>query len=125
MRAPQPVVLEGRFVRLEPLGVQHRSDLVAAVAEDPEAVRLGVGRFVQVSTDDRSHEAPVSRDEERGLGGASLGDLEKGGEGRDRRGARGRDFLEGGRFLGGGSGTLDPGDLAVGGVAACLAESKA
>ena len=47
MRAPESVVLEGRFVRLEPLGVQHRSDLVAAVAEDPEAVRLGAGLFVQ------------------------------------------------------------------------------
>lgn len=47
MRAPEPVVLSGRFVRLEPLGEQHRSDLEAAVGEDPEAVRLGAGLFVQ------------------------------------------------------------------------------
>jgi RimJ/RimL family protein N-acetyltransferase len=47
MRAPEPLVLEGRFVRLEPLGEQHRSDLEVAVAEDPEAVRLGAGVFVQ------------------------------------------------------------------------------
>jgi RimJ/RimL family protein N-acetyltransferase len=47
MRAPEPLVLDGRFVRLEPLGEQHRSDLEVAVAEDPEAVRLGAGVFVQ------------------------------------------------------------------------------
>jgi RimJ/RimL family protein N-acetyltransferase len=47
MRPPEPLVLEGRFVRLEPLGEQHRSDLEIAVAEDPEAVRLGAGLFVQ------------------------------------------------------------------------------
>lgn len=37
MRAPAPVVLEGRFVRLEPLSEQHRADLEAAAAEDPSA----------------------------------------------------------------------------------------
>ena len=47
MLPPEGVVLDGRFVRLEPLGVQHRSDLEAAVGEDPEAVRLGAGLFVQ------------------------------------------------------------------------------
>jgi RimJ/RimL family protein N-acetyltransferase len=47
MRAPEPLVFDGRFVRLEPLGEQHRSDLEVAVAEDPEAVRLGAGVFVQ------------------------------------------------------------------------------
>lgn len=38
MRPPQPVVLEGAHVRLEPLGPQHRDDLVAAAA-DPETFR--------------------------------------------------------------------------------------
>jgi RimJ/RimL family protein N-acetyltransferase len=39
VKQPEPVVLEGRFVRLEPLGEQHRADLEAAAAEDPEALR--------------------------------------------------------------------------------------
>jgi N-acetyltransferase len=39
VRQPEPVVLEGRFVRLEPLGEQHRVDLEAAAAEDPAALR--------------------------------------------------------------------------------------
>ena len=34
MKPPQPVVLEGEHVRLEPLGPQHRGDLEAAAAED-------------------------------------------------------------------------------------------
>ncbi len=39
MKQPEPVVLEGRFVRLEPLGEQHRADLEAAAAEDPSSLR--------------------------------------------------------------------------------------
>ena len=39
MKAPQPVVLEGAHVRLEPLGEQHRADLEAAAAEDPTTFR--------------------------------------------------------------------------------------
>jgi RimJ/RimL family protein N-acetyltransferase len=35
MLRPEPIVLEGRVVRLEPLGEQHRDDLLAAAAEDP------------------------------------------------------------------------------------------
>lgn len=35
MRRPERVVLEGRFVRLEPLEERHRDDLLAAAAEDP------------------------------------------------------------------------------------------
>jgi RimJ/RimL family protein N-acetyltransferase len=35
MKRPEPVVLEGAHVRLEPLGPQHRDDLEAAAAEDP------------------------------------------------------------------------------------------
>ena len=41
MEAPHPIVLVGRHVRLEPLGPQHRTDLEAAAAEDPDALRLG------------------------------------------------------------------------------------
>ena len=41
MRVPQPIVLDGRHVRLEPLGKEHRADIEAAVAEDPDALRLG------------------------------------------------------------------------------------
>ncbi|HET9416747.1 MAG TPA: GNAT family protein [Candidatus Limnocylindria bacterium] len=46
MRQPMPLVLEGRHVRLEPLDEGHRADLEAAVAEDPDALRLGVLLFV-------------------------------------------------------------------------------
>ncbi|MEO7294706.1 MAG: GNAT family protein [Candidatus Limnocylindria bacterium] len=41
MRLPEPTVLGGRHVRLEPLGEQHRANLEAAAAEDPDALRLG------------------------------------------------------------------------------------
>lgn len=46
MRQPGPVVLAGTYVRLEPLAEGHRADLEAAVAEDPDALRLGVLQFV-------------------------------------------------------------------------------
>ncbi len=46
MRRPEPIILEGEHVRLEPLGERHRADLEAAVAEDPDALRLGVPLFV-------------------------------------------------------------------------------
>jgi N-acetyltransferase len=46
MERPAPIVLEGRHVRLEPLEERHRADLEAAVAEDPDALRLGVLLFV-------------------------------------------------------------------------------
>jgi RimJ/RimL family protein N-acetyltransferase len=39
MKTPEPVVLEGEHVRLEPLGERHRDDLVGAAAEDPEIFR--------------------------------------------------------------------------------------
>ncbi len=39
MKTPQPIVLAGRWVRLEPLGERHRTDLEAAAEEDPEALR--------------------------------------------------------------------------------------
>ena len=46
MRQPEPVVLEGRHVRLEPLAERHRADIEAAVAEDPDALRLGALHLV-------------------------------------------------------------------------------
>ncbi len=39
MKPPLPVTLAGRFVRLEPLGEQHRLDLEVAASEDPDALR--------------------------------------------------------------------------------------
>src|SRR5690349_17910177 len=39
MRAPEPVVLEGEHIRLEPLEERHRDDLVAAAGEDAETFR--------------------------------------------------------------------------------------
>ena len=41
MKQPAPTTLTGRFVRLEPLGEQHRGDLEAAAGEDPDALRYG------------------------------------------------------------------------------------
>ncbi len=45
MRRPVPVSLEGRHVRLVPLGPEHREDLEAAAAEDPAALHLGALQF--------------------------------------------------------------------------------
>jgi RimJ/RimL family protein N-acetyltransferase len=39
MRAPERVVLAGRFVRLEPISEAHRDDLLAAAAQDPATFR--------------------------------------------------------------------------------------
>jgi N-acetyltransferase len=39
VKEPESVVLEGRHVRLEPLGARHREDLEAAAAQDPEIFR--------------------------------------------------------------------------------------
>jgi RimJ/RimL family protein N-acetyltransferase len=39
VRRPERVVLEGRFVRLEPLEERHRDDLLAAAAQDPATFR--------------------------------------------------------------------------------------
>jgi RimJ/RimL family protein N-acetyltransferase len=40
MKPPASVVLEGKHVRLEPLGEQHRADLTAAAAQDPDTFRF-------------------------------------------------------------------------------------
>jgi N-acetyltransferase len=39
MKPPERVILNGRFVRLEPLSEAHRDDLLAAAAEDPATFR--------------------------------------------------------------------------------------
>ena len=39
VRAPERVILAGRFVRLEPIEERHRDDLLAAAAEDPATFR--------------------------------------------------------------------------------------
>jgi len=39
MRPPERILLEGRYVRLEPLDERHRDDLLAAAAEDPATFR--------------------------------------------------------------------------------------
>lgn len=39
MNEPEPIVLEGRHVRLEPLSARHRDDLIAAAAQDPDTFR--------------------------------------------------------------------------------------
>jgi RimJ/RimL family protein N-acetyltransferase len=39
MRPPERVLLEGRYVRLEPLEERHRDDLLAAAAQDPATFR--------------------------------------------------------------------------------------
>jgi RimJ/RimL family protein N-acetyltransferase len=89
MRAPESVVLAGRFVRLEPLGERYRSDLEAAVGENPEAVRLGAGLFVQHGWDAWYDEAAagvadgryvawatIARDTGRAVGSTRFGDID-------------------------------------------------
>src|SRR4029079_5869937 len=39
LRRPEPIVLAGQFVRLEPIEERHRDDLLAAAAEDPITFR--------------------------------------------------------------------------------------
>lgn len=89
MRSPEPVILSGRFVRLEPLVAGHRADLEAAVAEDPEAVGLGAGPFVQSGWDAWFNEAAagmadgryvawatVALDTGRAVGSTRFGDID-------------------------------------------------
>jgi RimJ/RimL family protein N-acetyltransferase len=39
MRSPERIVLQGRYVRLEPLDERHRDDLLSAAAQDPATFR--------------------------------------------------------------------------------------
>lgn len=93
MRPPEPVVLEGRHVRLEPLAERHRTDLEAAVAEGPDDLRLGVLLFVQDGWDAWYGEAAagvaegryvawatVALDDGRAVGSTRFGDIEAGSE---------------------------------------------
>ena len=61
MRAPEPVVLAGPHVRLEPLDEEHRSDLAAAVAADPAAFTLS-GPVPSVGIDAWIERALAERD---------------------------------------------------------------
>ena len=45
MRAPERLTLAGTHVRLEPIGEQHRDDLLAAAAQDVETFRYTVGEL--------------------------------------------------------------------------------
>ncbi len=72
MRAPTPVVLEGRHVRLEPLGPEHRADLEAAVAEDPNALRLGAPLFTMGGWDPWYDEAAAGMADGRYVAWATL-----------------------------------------------------
>ena len=50
MRAPERVVLEGRFVRLEPISEAHRDALLVAAAEDPTTFQY-MGSDLSVGAD--------------------------------------------------------------------------
>jgi N-acetyltransferase len=59
MRAPARITLAGAHVRLEPLEPEHRADLEAAAAEDPDALRLGALLFTLEGWDAWYGEAAV------------------------------------------------------------------
>jgi RimJ/RimL family protein N-acetyltransferase len=88
MRMPEPTVLEGAHVRLEPLGPRHRDDLVSAAHEDPGIFRymgtnipmhgwdawlsealdgVAAGRYVAWATVDRASD--------RAVGSTRFGDI--------------------------------------------------
>jgi RimJ/RimL family protein N-acetyltransferase len=50
MRQPERILLEGRYVRLEPLDDRHRDDLLAAAAQDPATFRY-MGSDLSVGAD--------------------------------------------------------------------------
>lgn len=50
MRPPERILLEGRYVRLEPLEERHRDDLLAAAAQDPATFRY-MGNDLSVGAD--------------------------------------------------------------------------
>jgi RimJ/RimL family protein N-acetyltransferase len=50
MRQPERILLEGRYVRLEPLEDRHRDDLLAAAAQDPATFRY-MGSDLSVGAD--------------------------------------------------------------------------
>lgn len=89
MRPPHPVTLTGRFVRLEPLGEEHRGDLEAAAAEDLDALRYGASLLVHDGWDAWYGEAAtgiaegryvawatVALDTGRAIGSTRFGDID-------------------------------------------------
>lgn len=86
MLRPERIVLEGRFVRLEPLDERHRDDLLAAAAEDPATWRymssdlsVGAGAWPAYLADARRPEyvawATIERDSNRAVGSTRFGDI--------------------------------------------------
>lgn len=89
MKQPRPVTLTGRFVRLEPLGDQHRDDLEAAAAEDPDALRYGALQLTLMGWDAWYREAgagiadgryvawaTIALDTGRAVGSTRFGDID-------------------------------------------------
>lgn len=89
MRQPAPVTLPGRFVRLEPLGEEHRADLEAAAGEDPGALRYGALQLTLMGWDSWFGEAAagvaegryvawatVALDTGRAVGSTRFGDID-------------------------------------------------
>lgn len=83
MRPPERVVLEGRFVRLEPLEERHRSDIVAAAGEDSATFRYMLsnpaldwpGWFADASRPTFVAWATVDRASGRAVGSTRFGDI--------------------------------------------------
>lgn len=89
MKPPHQVTLTGRFVRLEPLGEQHRADLEAAAAEDPDALRYGALQLTLMGWDSWFGEAAegvaggryvawatIALDSGRAIGSTRFGDID-------------------------------------------------
>jgi RimJ/RimL family protein N-acetyltransferase len=86
VRQPERIVLEGRFVRLDPLSEAHRDDLLAAAAEDPATFRfmgmdLSVGEaawpayLVDALRPDYVAWATVDTTSGRAIGSSRFGDI--------------------------------------------------
>jgi RimJ/RimL family protein N-acetyltransferase len=86
MRIPERVVLEGRFVRLEPIDERHRDDLLAAAAQDPATFRymgadlsVGAEAWPAYLADARGPDfvawATIDRATVRAVGSTRFGDM--------------------------------------------------
>jgi RimJ/RimL family protein N-acetyltransferase len=86
VRSPERIVLEGRFVRLEPLSEAHRDDLLAAAAQDPATFRymgadlsIGPGAWAPYLADALRPEyvawATVDAATGRAVGSSRFGDI--------------------------------------------------
>ena len=83
MKTPQPVVLEGQRVRLEPLETRHLPGLVAAGDEDPEIFRFMVGNPYLIGWDEWLDEALRGQAEGRYVAWATV--LREGSDGTAAR----------------------------------------